>query len=197
MRMRMSRYDRLMAIKRHPEFEREYRKYKEYKNSQGQRALKKLIEIETRWGEHLGEIVNAENFKDATNSVQVVTYIRRKPIRAIYTGDEITEIPGERLYVEIDLNDTNENILKGVERIIRRYKKALPDNKNRNKQPTRSDIDLWEVYDLKTGGLSLSEIAQQNSGIKSKKFDNPHFKACYDAVQRAYVKAEGYINTLT
>jgi hypothetical protein len=195
---KITRYDRLMAIKRHPEFIKDYEKYKRYKNPSGQRALRKLVEIATKWAEEPEAILNAEKLKDTANPVKVATEIDYKRCVIICRdGDNIipsVQPGGTLLYLEIDLRDTKKEILKGVERRIAFYKQAVPKDNRRKRQS--KVVDIWDVYDLHRSGLNLNQIAKKLSGIRDNPSYNETLMNKYKAIERAFDKAQAMIDSI-
>ena len=189
-----------MAIKRHPDFLKDYKKYKQLKSPAWK--LRKELEIEKKWGECLRAIENAEKLKNTANPVKAVTIFEHDPIRLFSSrnGDDITDsfITGKRLYLEIDIiNNTKDDIVKGVKRRLEEHQKALPKVKSRNR---KFKSNMWELYDkidekLKEG-LNLFKAVQEITGTKDYPTINEKFMRYYRKAQNAYNKAKKIIEAV-
>ena len=196
--MRLKRYDKLMAIKNHHEFIQDHKKYKSLKRESIK--SKRRMELERKWGEEIEVIEKPEKSKKIrSNCVKVVYTIEQKPIRdsALTRDNRIIEryIDGKRLYLEVDINETKENLKKEFINTITQYKKILPKNNYRNKDST---IDPWEIWsEVHNKKKKLLEIARERSGRGGNPNNDNILRSEYEQVRRVYKKAEEMIESIS
>jgi hypothetical protein len=206
--LRISRADRLMAIKRLPEFKRDYEEFlKIKKTGKSDLIAKKAYELEEKYGDHIEAIENAEKIyyeitkkgKDPSFCIRVVHTIEKDPIREFTFRDEgkVTKrwIEGERLYLEVDIkNATKEELIKDFKRIIDRYDDFLPELRKSKKR--ESKLDHWEVWDrYSQEGRNLLNVTRRIFNVNG----NPNFdfdENLYKQVKDAYKRAKNIINSV-
>lgn len=199
-------YDRLMATKRHPEFIKDYRKFKrKFKRHKLPLSLggwRAVLEIEKKWGVSPSNIEDIERLEDNVNLVQTAICIDYDRLAAVvFTNDKIEPhvIPDEPLlYLEIDLKNTKGEIMRGVKQWINLYKTFMPkeDKRARVSGPKHRDF-IWKIYDLHKKGRTLLQIARDLSGEKGNPSHNSALKAYYDTVKRAFHKASTIIQSIS
>lgn len=203
---KLDRANRLMAIKRHPEFKKDYQELLKIRQTHDeQRIARKEYEIRKKWGESVEAIEKAEELYSPKRLPSVRPVISQtlpyEPLRVLYTlGQEVDgkeviieqPLAGERLYLEVDIrNYPVTAIMEDIMQIITHYKEILKDT-GRNKEFT---LDIWRIYDMKASGLNFSQIARQLSGIEGNPSYNDDLMKCYKQVKRAYEKARTIIET--
>jgi hypothetical protein len=167
------------------------------------------IKFFSKWGEDIWQIEPVENFRKGSNlrvnpvnlnSVKIVTSIEKPPIRDFISGDaEVTEIrslkeeeirwqKGEYLYLQVDLDETKENLIENFKGIIDRLQRRQGREGKTTEKP-------WEVYDGVKAAKGFKNYWKQKHG--------PYFKweletrSRYMQAYRAYYKALQMINAVT
>lgn len=200
--MRMSRYDRRMAIKRHPAFIKEYGEYvklRQLDQSKSneeitQEIFKRYVGFYLKWGEEIDLIEQAEKMPDKKRSgcIKEVATIENVPIKTftLRRGGKTNEsyITGKKLYLEVDIFENNTTLENEFKRIISKYREILPEDKTKNRELA---LDHWEIYDLKkkNNNLSFYKMAQVLSGIKGNPNDNPKIKSWEKTATTAFNRA--------
>lgn len=183
----------------------ETRKFKSLTKSQFGLGIK----FYSKWGEDIWQIETVENFRKGgnlrvnpvnLNSVKIVTSIEKPPIRDFIAEDaEFTEIrsskeeeirwqKGEYLYLQVDLDETKENLIENFKGIIDRLQR-------RQGREGKTTENPWEVYDGVKAAKGFKNYWKQKHG--------PYFKwegetqSRYMQAYRAYYKALQMINAVT
>lgn len=194
--IRISREDRLMAIKRNDEFKRDYAellKLREMGNKD--LVFQKAFEIFKKWGEPWEAIEKAELYSRKEGfflSVIPVIKIDREPIRNFVSGDGETSDIGEYLYLEVDIKNYPVNkLVNDFEKVIKRCKKILAD-KSRDREFT---LDYWQVWDMHQEGKPLAQITRELYNVQGHpEYDD--WSDFYKKVGRAYKKAEDIMKAI-
>lgn len=223
--MQISELDRRRAIKRLPEFIKDYEAYKckrfkldkpdKYESEPRKSDLNRLIfhenELKKKWGCPVDAIINSDEMakrKKKPPSVRPVTSIDQPPMKKfqIGKGNKIikTKIEGECLYLKIDLSQTEQKLVDDFGAVIKPYQDALK-NQSRSKRERQRETteDIWDIYDLHMKeGVSLLEIARRLSGNDYPTGERtPAYSdtlwSPYKRVERAYKKAKEIIQTVS
>ncbi len=205
---RISKADRLMAIKRLPAFMIDYEEYLIVKSKNSELGYKKADEMGIKWGEPLASIEKADEIfydvtkkgKDPSFCIKVVHSIERDPLSRFSLGDgsEVTDwfLSGDRLYLEVDIKNATKNELKkDFKRIIDGFDNYL--KKESGKRNRQTIFDHWEVYDMHhKENMNFTQIARALSREKGNPTYNPDLEAALKAVKRAYNAAEAIMQNV-
>lgn len=206
-RKRISRADRLMAIKRLPEFKKDYQDYLKIRKKGDQTLIiEKIVELYKKWGEEIPSIENAENIyynvtkkgENPSFCIKVVYSIEKNPVReyALGNGEKITKrwIEGDRLYLEVDMRNANRGeLIKDFKRIIDEYDDILPGVRGTRKRKTK--VDHWEVWNTYQKNKNLQNVTRKIFDVKGKLYKD-FGEGLYKQVVRAYNRAENIIKSV-
>lgn len=215
--MKISRVDRLLAIKRHPEFIKDREQYERIKQTGNTDHICGMeYYIEHKWGEPLARIEYAEEHrrlkregKSPLSSISVVTHIEEEPIVSFksWEGESVKRRwnTGSHLYLKVDLNFSRETLKKDFLKIVDSYQSRSRDLSREGK----TTIDPFEVYDLhiyhKKNFLQITKerMGITESTIANERKKNPKYRPSpaydvevrniYKQVKRAYIKANKII----
>jgi hypothetical protein len=188
--------DWMRAIKRHPQFIKDYKEYKRMSAS-GQDQSVALDWITTKWGYDPDRIVRADKDPRRKSYVSFVTSIRHPPIRLFKGGRNEKKIEFETgyfLYVEINPNGPSKQIKADFNKLLDRYMKRAKKTRERGeKRRGKTYSDPFATYDLyHDKGMSVEQIAEK----RYDKNDHRH-NAAYHQEWRALQKAKEMINRVT
>lgn len=151
--MRIIDIEKRRAIKRLPEFKKDYTIYKQLKAED--KITQFRINFNEKWGYELDAIRNADDVvkhRRDTPTVEAVQRITDAPYAYTYTGEEKTpsRLFGDCLYLKVTLEGKTEaQLVKDFKEAIKAYRKLLEPSpsKERNR---KTDIreGIWAVYDL-------------------------------------------------
>jgi hypothetical protein len=156
--MRITELDKRRAIKRLPEFQKEYTRYKKFKTEIKKREFEVLFF--KKWKFELLQIIHADEvakYRKDGQSIEVINYepaggeISRTMLCLIYDGEERIQgnDSGEYLYLKISKanldNKTEKLLIQDFRNAISPYRKLLTENRSRG---TDIEKGLWPVYDL-------------------------------------------------
>jgi len=206
--MRTGRADRIMAIKRLPEFKNDFAEFLKIKKTRDRDLIfKKACELETKWGEPLELIEKADEFYYGVTKkgkilycIRVVSAIEEEPIRKLplREGEKVVkrQITGSRLYLEVDIfNATKEQLIEDFKRVISKYDPYLPELRKNKKRETK--LDHWKVYDLYQERKNFLEVTREifkvESSMKKEKLDPNYDERLLKQVRNAYKRAEKII----
>lgn len=147
------------------------------------------------------------------NSIQILPPANEKEtkklIKEFYDFPTVMEMPqrgeaGKIVYgldeslcltVTIDMTQPFSTIQCELKQYYDRYSPQVKphDTRNSDSKLPCGDLDHWDVYQRIIIGESAEEIARNLTGSKDSINDDPKLKACYEAVNRAYKKAERQI----
>lgn len=216
--MRMSKYDRCMAIKRHPEFIEEYEEYIKLKCltqpmcEDTEQSIEKSIEIWEKWGVSVEEIEHAEEMsKEAHDCIMVVTTIENTPMSIIDDGSSYKIIatketpdgsltfgirgggPVKKKVVGNKLYlevDIYDTISNLKEEFDRTIRKYKAMLPEDKSRDKELNVDHWKVYDMANNeNLNPHQIAKDNSGIKDNASHNKKLESWDKAVRNALNRA--------
>ncbi len=206
--MRITDLDRRRAIKRFPEFQKEYARYLKLKLG-GSKANEFEVDFAVKWHYELWQIIyadeTAQHRKDS-QSIAVIDYaplseeIENTMLRIVYKGDDCTKgnIFGKYLYLKISKanldNRTEKQLIKDFRDTIAPYRKLLGKQRSRG---TDEEKGVWPIYDLyMSKGKNMLKTTQQLFKVKGNPgiygFDEKYYKRSIKAISNA----ENIINTV-
>jgi hypothetical protein len=224
MMMRVSELDRRRAIKRLPEFIKDYDEYEQLKKTidpiKDESGPKGSVfngiifredKLKKKWGCPVDAINMADKMskrKKKPSSVRQVTSIDQPPIIKFQIGkdkDIIREqIEGECLYLKVDLSKTMDTLVHDFKALVKSYQDIIKQSaKSKQERQGTTSEDIWEIYDLHTkNGMPLLEIARRLSGNDYPSGERtPAYReelwSPYKRVERAYKKAKEIIQTVS
>lgn len=220
----LSPYDRLQAIVRHPEYIRQWRKYKET-DSLRQRIpipsdiddLVKASNVATETYKKFGipEIV-CPNYIKALTSEEVAakarTYWDPLPVRFLKASEIVYAlatrfsqrgvfISYEKLH-QVDLLREGRylmleaDLFQSKETLVKQFKNYLSLKGKANQRKREPTVDPWKVYDMHKGGKNFLQITRKLFGVKGHPAYDPETDALYKQVKKAYQKARQVIETV-
>lgn len=183
----MREFDRIMAIARHPEFVKEYGEFEKENrrnfNSNETYALGK--KMSAKWGFHPIII-------STTNHFFLEKGIESKSWKASPVTIRNFNKDSQKLHLIIDVSRKQTEIMMAFTRTLKDF---LPAQKV-EKRDKGNTVSPWKVYDMVKGGKNLNKVAQELSGIKGNPSYDADLMKWYRKVERAYKKAEGFINRM-
>ena len=160
--MKITDLDKRRAIKRLPEFKKDYSRHNKLKTEDKITQFK--IDFSEKWGYEFEAILLADivaKHRRDTPTVEAVTRLTDAPYSYTYGGEEKTPscLFGKSLYLKVTLEGKTEaQLVEDFKRTIKPYRDLLEANipeeakKERNrKSDTKKGIGkehLWAVYDL-------------------------------------------------
>jgi hypothetical protein len=198
--MRITDLDKRQAIKRHPEFKKDYAGYKKLKADE---ILSFLPYFKKKWGYEFEAILHADEVakkRKDSRSVKVVHNLPNTPYINPCKGEKTTPIlKDNKLYLKVDLKGkTKTQLVEDFKETIKPYIELL---KKRNRKTAIAE-GIWAIYDIyleakknKTEttrryfGLSGSPSGSYNG---AGYFDEKYLKQ----VQTAIMNAEAIIRTV-
>jgi len=198
--MRITELDKRRAIKRFPEFQKEYTRYNKLKTIRGREKFE--IRFHEKWKFNLLKIIYADEVakhrKDAP-TVKAVKHMTKSPCGIVYKGEGEDRKPcrvyGEKLYLEVTIKDKTETqLIADFRREIAPYLKLLGTTDRR--RGTDLKEGFWPIYDLyiKTD-KNMVETTRQCFNVKGNpsqipilyddEFDEKYFKQFKQAVRHA------------
>ncbi len=186
---KLDRLNRLMAIKRHPQFQQDYKDLLEARaNGDEERIVAISVRVLKRWGEEIEQIGNADELYEQSRlnvrDVEPVTSVFSEPLRVLRSGknNEIVEekLLGDDLYLRVNINAPLDKLVDDFKDIVSRYQ-GLAGNRGRTR---KFQVDPWLVYDLHTEGKSLVEITREMFGLEGNPVEDG-WEAEYRTVIRA------------
>lgn len=188
-KLKVNRFDRIMAIQRDPEFQNEYKKYLSLNGEDQKNMYEKLC---SKYGENIHLIYTSINWR-----VEDYDYYREIIGRGIFPNDKPGESKNAGRYMSllVDLHVSPKQLVQEFSQILKGTKKLYKVHPEKNNR--RTEYDHWEIYDKVKSGLKKSQIADEKVEEEKNKPKRTHLSkgAIFKRVSRAYNRAEEIIRS--